>query len=111
METWQARERHAADRDRPGQGLHCNNGKGKSWIEQIHGDGPSNFLDWGGKFREVSLPGERRVCAVRLRESQLNDGLPAVSTGKKPVKKARVRDKLSKALTGEVAEWPNTAVC
>jgi hypothetical protein len=85
--------------------------KEKAWIKQIHGDGPSNFLDWGGKFREVSLPGERRARGVRLCGSQPNDGYRAIFTSKSPVKKLGVRDKLSKALTGEVAERLNAAVC
>jgi hypothetical protein len=79
--------------------------------EQIHGVGPSNFLDWGGKIREVSLPGERRACGLRLRGSQPNDGYRGIFTSKSPVKKLGVRDKLSKALTGEVAERLNAAVC
>jgi hypothetical protein len=85
--------------------------EGKAGLKKILGDGTSNFLDWRGEFREVGLSGERGACGVRLRGSQPNDGFRAISTSKRPVKKPGVRDKLSKALTGEVAERLNAAVC
>jgi hypothetical protein len=39
------------------------------------------------------------------------DGFRAIVTSKRPVTKPGVRDKLTKALTGEVAERLNAAVC
>jgi hypothetical protein len=83
----------------------------KAELKKIHGDGPSIFLGWRGDSLEASLPGERRAYGVRLCGSQPNDGLRAIFISKSPVKKPGLRDKLSKALTGEVAERLNAAVC
>jgi hypothetical protein len=66
----------------PGHRERCNRGRRKSRIEKIHGDGPSNSLDWKGEFREVSRPGKRRACGVQLCGSQPSDGIMAISTSR-----------------------------